>query len=142
MLIGIPDIISPELLKILSEMGHGDEIVLADANFPAATNAKRLVRADGIKIPNLLSAILELIPLDQYDDEHFILMQKCAGDNADVSVWKEYAEIAEKKNDNCKFTYCERFDYYERAKNAYAIVATGEKRQYANIILKKGCILD
>lgn len=142
MLIGIPDIISPELLKILSEMGHGDEIVLADANFPAASNSKRLVRADGIEIPKLLSAILELVPLDQYDEEHFILMKKCDGDNADVSVWEEYKEIAEEKSNNCKFTYCERFDYYERAKNAYAIVATGEKRQYANIILKKGCILD
>ncbi len=142
MLIGIPDIISPELLKILSDMGHGDEIVLADANFPAASNAKRLVRADGIKIPDLLSAILELFPLDQYDDENFILMQKCEGDNADVSVLEEYKQISEQKSSYCRFTFCERFDYYERAKNAYAIVATGEKRQYANIILKKGCILD
>lgn len=141
MLIGIPNIISPELLKILSEMGHGDEIVLADANFPAASYAKKLVRADGIEIPKLLSVILELIPLDQYDEEHFILMQKCDGDNADVSVWEEYKEIAEKKSSNCKITFCERYHYYERAKNAYAIVATGDKRQYANIILKKGCIL-
>lgn len=141
MLLGIPAQISPDLLKIICEMGHGDEIVLADANFPSASIAQRLVRADGIEIPELLSGILELFPLDQYDNTNFILMEKCEGDTADVSVWSEYENILKKTNPEAELSFIERFDYYERAKKAYAVVATGERRQYANIILKKGCVL-
>lgn len=141
MLLGIPAQISPDLLKIICEMGHGDEIVLADANFPSASIAQRLVRADEIEIPELLSGILELFPLDQYDNTNFILMEKCEGDTADVSVWSEYENILKKSNPDAKMSFIERFDYYERAKKAYAVVATGERRQYANIILKKGCVL-
>lgn len=141
MLLGIPSQISPDLLKIICEMGHGDEIVLADANFPSASMAQRLVRADGIEIPKLLSGILELFPLDQYDSRNFILMEKCEGDEADVSVWSEYKNILNKYSPETQMSFMERFDYYERAKNAYAVVATGERRQYANIILKKGCVL-
>lgn len=138
MLLGISAQISPDLLKIICEMGHGDEIVLADANFPSASMAQRLVRADGIEIPKLLSGILELFPLDQYDSRNFILMEKCEGDEADVSVWSEYKNILNKYSPETQMSFMERFDYYERAKNAYAVVATGERRQYANIILKKG----
>lgn len=141
MLLGIPAQISPDLLKIICEMGHGDEIVLADANFPSASMAQRLVRADGIEIPKLLSGILELFPLDQYDSRNFILMEKCEGDEADVSVWSEYKNILNKYCPETQMSFMERFDYYERAKNAYSVVATGERRQYANIILKKGCVL-
>lgn len=141
MLLGIPAQISPDLLKIICEMGHGDEIVLADANFPSASMAQRLVRTDGIEIPKLLSGILELFPLDQYDSRNFILMEKCEGDEADVSVWSEYKNILNKYSPETQMSFMERFDYYERAKNAYAVVATGERRQYANIILKKGCVL-
>lgn len=141
MLLGIPAQISPDLLKIICEMGHGDEIVLADANFPSASMAQRLVRADGIEIPKLLSGILELFPLDQYDSRNFILMEKCEGDEADVAVWSEYKNILNKYSPETQMSFMERFDYYERAKNAYAVVATGERRQYANIILKKGCVL-
>lgn len=141
MLLGIPAQISPDLLKIICEMGHGDEIVLADANFPSASMAQRLVRADGIEIPKLLSGVLELFPLDQYDSRNFILMEKCEGDEADVSVWSEYKNILNKYSPETQMSFMERFDYYERAKNAYAVVATGERRQYANIILKKGCVL-
>lgn len=141
MLLGIPVQISPDLLKIICEMGHGDEIVLADANFPSASMAQRLVRADGIEIPKLLSGVLELFPLDQYDSRNFILMEKCEGDEADVSVWSEYKNILNKYCPETQMSFMERFDYYERAKNAYAVVATGERRQYANIILKKGCVL-
>lgn len=141
MLLGISAQISPYLLKIICEMGHGDEIVLADANFPSASMAQRLVRADGIEIPKLLSGILELFPLDQYDSSNFILMEKCEGDEADVSVWSEYKNILNKYSPETQMSFMERFDYYERAKNAYAVVATGERRQYANIILKKGCVL-
>ena len=141
MLLGIPAQISPDLLKIICEMGHGDEIVLADANFPSASMAQRLVRADGIEIPKLLSGVLELFPLDQYDSRNFILMEKCEGDEVDVSVWSEYKNILNKYCPETQMSFMERFDYYERAKNAYAVVATGERRQYANIILKKGCVL-
>ena len=142
MLIGIPKILSPELLKILCEMGHGDEIVLADGNFPAASNAKRLVRADGINIPDMLSAILSVMPLDQYDDNHFVLMEKCEGDPADTSVWDEYRKELDKVSPDTEMSFSERFAFYERAREAYAIVACGESRQYANIILKKGCIIE
>lgn len=141
MLLGIPYEISPDLLKIICEMGHGDEIVLADANFPCASLAQRLIRADRIEIPELLSGILKLFPLDQYDKCNFILMNKCEGDDADVSIWSTYKNILKQYDYKNEITFIERFDYYERAKKAYAIVATGEKRQYANIILKKGCVL-
>lgn len=141
MLLGIPYEISPDLLKIICEMGHGDEIVLADANFPCASLAQRLIRADGIEIPELLSGILKLFPLDQYDKRNFILMNKCEGDDADVSIWSTYENILKQYDYKNEISFIERFDYYERAKKAYAIVATGEKRQYANIILKKGCVL-
>lgn len=141
MLLGIPSEISPDLLKIICEMGHGDEIVLADANFPCASLAQRLIRADGIEIPELLSGILKLFPLDQYDKCNFILMNKCEGDDADVSIWSTYENILKQYDYKNEISFIERFDYYERAKKAYAIVATGEKRQYANIILKKGCVL-
>lgn len=141
MLKGIPHIISPELLKILCEMGHGDEIVISDANFPSSSIGQRVVRADGISALDMLKAILDLIPLDQYDNEHFILMQKCKGDTADTEIWSDYKAVLKTNSPDSEMTFLERFDYYERAKNAYAIIATGERRQYANIILKKGCIL-
>lgn len=141
MLKGIPPVLSPELLKILSEMGHGDEIVIADANFPSASIAQNLVRADGIKASELLDAVLQVFPLDQYDDNNFVLMQKCEGDTVDVSVWDEYTEILKSHEPDAKVSFCERFAYYERAKKAYAVIASGETRQYANIILKKGCVL-
>ena len=121
-------------------MGHGDEIVIADGNFPAAAYAKRLIRADGISAAQMLEAVLQLIPLDQYDKNNFVLMQKCDGDNADTSLWEEYRAILKTYEPDAVISFEERFDYYERAKKAYAIVATGEEKQYANIILKKGCV--
>lgn len=141
MLKNIPKIISPELLKVLCEMGHGDEIVIADGNFPAAAYAKNLIRTDGIGAAEILDAILQLFPLDQYDENNFVLMQKCEGDNADTSLWEEYKTILKKYEPEAVVSFEERFDYYERAKKAYAIIATGEEKQYANIILKKGCVL-
>lgn len=140
MLKGIPKIISPELLKVLCEMGHGDEIVIADANFPAASMARNLVRADGISAVELLDAVLTLFPLDQYDNEHFVLMQKVPGDTVSTEVWQEYTDVLKKHSPESEPFFVERFAYYERAKKAYAVVATGEERQYANIILKKGCV--
>lgn len=140
MLKNIPKIISPQLLKVLCEMGHGDEIVIGDGNFPAASNANILIRADGISAYDMLDAILGLFPLDQYDSNHFVLMQKCDGDPTDTSIWDKYTEILKKYEPDAKISFEERFAYYERAKKAYAIIATGEEKKYANIILKKGCV--
>lgn len=139
MLKGIPSEISPELLKILCEMGHGDEIVLGDGNFPAATNAKRLVRADGLGVPQMLSAILKLIPLDTYVDSPVMLM--ATGENEPTpEIWSEYEKIIAENNGETNITQLPRFDFYERAKKAFAVVATGETAIYANVILKKGVV--
>ncbi len=140
MLKNIPSIISPELLKILHEMGHSDEIVIGDGNFPAASNAKRLVRADGHGVPELLDAILQLFPLDTYVEAPVMLMQVTPGDDVDPVIWKEYRKIVDKHQDDVNFEEIERFSFYERARNAYAIVATGESALYANVILKKGVV--
>lgn len=140
MLKNIPSIISPELLKILHEMGHSDEIVIGDGNFPAASNAKRLIRADGHGVPEILDAILQLLPLDTYVDAPVMLMQVTPGDDVDPVIWKDYRKIVDKHQDNVKFEEIERFAFYERARDAYAIVATGESALYANVILKKGVV--
>ncbi|MBE7068466.1 MAG: fucose isomerase [Clostridiales bacterium] len=139
MLKGIPNIVSPSLLKILSEMGHGDEIVIADGNFPSENYGKRVVRADGIGGVDMLKAILTLIPLDTYAEENFLLMQTTQGDPT-PSIWNEYFTVASGIDDNIRVGELERVAFYERAKNAYAVIATGEGAVYANIILKKGVI--
>ena len=139
MLKGIPKIISPDLLKVLCEMGHGDEIVLADGNFPCESMGQRVVRADGIGGEEMLQALLSLIPLDTYAKENFILMQTVPGDEK-PAIWDSYKRIAESLDDNVRPGMEERFAFYERAKKAYAIIATGEEKIYANIILKKGVV--
>lgn len=141
MLKNIPAIIPPELLKILDEMGHGDEIVIGDGNFPAASNAKRLVRCDGHGVPELLDAVLQLLPLDTYVESPVMLMQVTPGDNVDPVIWKDYRKIVDKHQDKIAFSEIERFAFYERARDAYAIVATGESALYANVILKKGVVI-
>lgn len=140
MLKNIPKILSPDLLKILCEMGHGDELVIADANFPAESCGQRVVRADGHGGAKMLEAVLSVIPLDTYAKENFVLMQVVAGDNVRPTIWEEYKKIAAAKDPNVRAGFEERFAFYERAKKAYAIVATGEEAVYANIILKKGVI--
>lgn len=143
MLIGIPKLISPELLKVLMEMGHSDEIVLADGNFPAASHAQRLIRADGHGIPELLDAILKLFPLDPYVEKPAALMQVVPGDTVETPIWSTYGEIIEDRSGfPAPFEEVERFAFYERAKKAYAIIATGESALYANLILKKGVITE
>ncbi len=139
MLKGIPKIISPELLKILCEMGHGDEIVIADGNFPSENYGQRVVRADGHGASELLSAILKLFPLDSYSKENFILMEVVKGDTVVPVIWEEYKAIGS-QDENFRLGFEERFAFYERAKKAYAVVATGEGALYANIVLKKGVI--
>lgn len=144
MLKNIPSIISPELLKVLMEMGHGDEIVIGDGNFPAESMGKDaiIVRADGHTVPEILNAILSLMPLDQYVDEPVALMEVTLGDPVVPVIWDTYKEILQKHEpDHCEIKMTERFAFYERAKKAYCIVATGETAIYANILLKKGVVL-
>jgi L-fucose mutarotase len=141
MLKGISSLISPELIKVLMEMGHGDELVVADGNFPAAGLARRLVRADGLGIPPLLDSTAQLLPLDSYVDKPAALMAVGPGDSVQLVIWDEYRRIIEKHEPKFTgFEYIERFAFYERAQKAHAILATGEMALYANIILKKGVI--
>ena len=138
MLKGINPIISPELLKVLCEMGHGDEIVIADSNFPSESIGKKVIRADGISGPQLLDAILQLVPLDNYVDDNFVLM--ATNDNSTPSIWREYVKIAFKDCNYKNYTLLDRNDFYKRSKEAYCIIASGETATYANIIIKKGVI--
>ena len=138
MLKGIPSILSPELLKTLMEMGHGDEIVIGDGNFPGTSTNPKCIRCDGHGTCELLEAILKLLPLDTYEKPVY-LMAKVPGDNVETPIWDEYAKIISPYTDE-KPEEIERFAFYERAKKAYAVVMTSESALYANIILKKGVI--
>ena len=125
------------------EMGHGDEIVIADGNFPGASIARNLIRCDGHGVPVILDAVMQLLPLDQYVEQPVALMQVVPGDNVVPTIWDEYKDIINKYDpDGMKngFDMVERFAFYERAKKAYAVVMTGESAIYANIILKKGVV--
>jgi L-fucose mutarotase len=140
MLIGIKDFISPELLKVLCEMGHGDELVLADSNFPGASNARRLLRSDGIPIKTLLSGIAPLFPFDKYDHP-LIMMQVVAGDPLDPEVEADYMSAIQKYHPQIESPYrIERQAFYERSRNAYGVLMSGETRVYGNLIIKKGVI--
>ena len=141
MLKNIPSILSPELLKILMEMGHGDEIVIGDGNFPAASVAQRLVRLDGHGANEVLAAVLKLMPLDTYVEAPCALMDN-GSDGDTPPIWTEYKNTVSALEGEKKFELVERFAFYERAKKAYAVVATGETAIYANIILKKGVVID
>ena len=141
MLKNIPAIITPELMKILMEMGHGDEIVFGDGNFPAASHAQRLIRMDGHTVTELLEAIMPFFPLDTYAESSAILMEVVKGDNVVPTIWDTYKEVLEKHDkEGCVIQNIDRFDFYDRAKKAYAIVATSESALYANLILKKGVV--
>lgn len=141
MLKNVPPILSPELMKILMEMGHGDEIVLADGNFPAASVAQRLVRCDGHGVPELLEAVLKFFPLDIYVEKPVGLMAVVPGDKTQPTIWETYRTIVRNSGERFSdFEFIERFAFYERAKKAYAVVATSEKALYANVILKKGVL--
>jgi L-fucose mutarotase len=123
------------------EMGHGDELVIADGNFPAASIAQRLVRSDGNNVPELLEAVLTLFPLDPYVDHPVALMQVVPGDPYVPTIWETYRQIIQKfPNRKNSMENIERCAFYERAKRAYAVVATSEIALYANIILKKGVV--
>jgi L-fucose mutarotase len=141
MLKGIPNVLPPDLLKILMEMGHGDELVIADSNFPATSHAQRLVRCDGIGASIIIDAILQLFPLDTFVKHPAALMAVVPGDNYSPEIWPVYKKLIQKHEPRfADFEIVERFAFYERAKKAYAIVATGEGARYANLILKKGIL--
>ncbi|MDO9758312.1 L-fucose mutarotase [Glaesserella parasuis] len=139
MLKGIHPALSPELLKVLAEMGHGDEIVLSDAHFPAHQLHHKVIRADGIQIATLLEAITLLFEYDQYVERPLAMMQAVHGDSLDPAVEERYLAAIAKINGKAPLVErIERFAFYDRAKTAYAIVITGELAKYGNIILKKG----
>lgn len=139
MLKGISPIISPELLAVLARMGHGDELVLADAHFPAETYNNYVIRADGLKITDLLSAILPLFELDAYVEHPLIMMAVVEGDKLDPSVEESYLKSIHKTNPTvAAILNIERTEFYNRVKEAFAVVMTGETVKYGNIILKKG----
>lgn len=139
MLKNINPLLTPNLLKILMEMGHGDQIVIADANFPSSSLAKNLVRMDGIPATDILEAIMSVLPLDTYKEYSIALMAH--GEEVEApDIWGEFNEIIENSSEKYTEEYVERFLFYEQAQKSYAIVASGEKRLYANIILTKGVL--
>jgi L-fucose mutarotase len=139
MLKGISPLLSPDLLHTLSRMGHGDEIILADAHFPGETFNSNVLRADGLKIADLLEAILPLFELDAYVDHPIVMMAAVEGDILDPDVEKRYLKSIRKTNpDVAPIQRIGRFDFYDRAEEAFAVVMTGETAKYGNILLKKG----
>ena len=145
MLKGIPKILSPELLKVLCEMGHGDRLVIADGNFPSESMGKGaiVIRMDGHGACDVLEAILSVFPLDTYVEKPVNLMQVMPGDTVKTPIWDEYKKIvaAQDKRGAAAIGQIERFAFYEDAKKTYAIIATGEGALYANIMLQKGVVV-
>lgn len=144
MLKGIPVILSPELLKVLCEMGHSDKIVIADGNFPVESMGKnaKVIRMDGHNVPEILDAILQLFPLDTYVEKPVSLMEVMKGDTVQTPIWDIYYQTVSKYDNrgNNAVGTIERFDFYEESKKAYAIIATSESALYANIMLQKGVV--
>lgn len=139
MLKGISPLLSPELLMVLSRMGHGDEIVLADAHFPGDSVNSYVLRADGLQISDLLAAILPLFELDSYVDHPLVMMAPGEGDRLDPRVEAGYLKSIHITNpDAPQIERIDRFEFYDRAREAFAVVSTGEMAKYGNIILKKG----
>lgn len=146
MLKGIPKILSPELLKVLAEMGHSDRLVISDGNFPAESMGKGaiVIRCDGHGVPEILDAILQVFPLDTYVEHPVNLMEVMKGDNVETPIWDTYKSIVQKYDERGSQAVgqIERFAFYEEAKTAYAIIATGESALYANVMLQKGVVVE
>lgn len=146
MLKGIPKILSPELLKVLAEMGHSDRLVICDGNFPSESMGKNaiVIRCDGHGVSEILEAILKVFPLDTYVEHPVNLMEVMPGDNVETPIWDTYKEIVRKNDErgDAVVGYIERFAFYEEAKTAYALIATGESALYANVMLQKGVVVD
>ena len=145
MLKGIPNILSPELLKVLCEMGHSDRLVIADGNFPSESIGKnaKVIRMDGHGACDVLEAILQVFPLDTYVEKPVNLMEVMPGDNVETPIWDQYEKIvaAADERGGAAISHIERFAFYEEAKAAYAIIATGEGALYANVMLQKGVVV-
>ena len=138
MLKNISPLISPQLLKTLAEMGHGDEIIFSDAHFPAHSMGPKVIRADGLKVSDLLAAIIPLFELDSYAPP-LVMMAAVAGDTLDPSVEQRYLQaLTHHEQSELTIERIDRFAFYERAQKAFAIVITGETAKYGNILLKKG----
>jgi len=142
MLIGIDPLLGPELLSHLRAMGHGDYLVIADANFPAASVAKRLVRSEGVTTPQMLAAVLSVLPLDAFTSSAVCVMEVVDAAGTFAPITDEFRKIvtAQAGRKFSNIVGLERFAFYERAHQAYLIIATGERRLYGNIILQKGII--
>ncbi|MDD6614597.1 MAG: RbsD/FucU domain-containing protein [Lachnospiraceae bacterium] len=146
MLKGIPKLLSPELLKVLCEMGHSDRLVIADGNFPSESIGKNaiVIRMDGHGVPEILDAILQLFPLDSYVEHPVNLMEVMPGDDVETPIWDTYKEIVNRHESRGEAVIgqIERFAFYEEARKAYAVIATGESALYANIMLQKGVVVE
>ncbi|MEX1230772.1 MAG: RbsD/FucU domain-containing protein [Planctomycetaceae bacterium] len=141
MLKNIPPVMSPELMIAIMKMGHGDEIVLADGNFPADSHARRVIRADGWGVMPLLEAILKFLPIDTFVADVAVVMQPVDSQHANPPIWEKFREaLRTAEGKEIPLTEIERFSFYERSRQAYAIVATSETAIYGNIILKKGVV--
>lgn len=142
MLKGVPTSISPDLMHVMMSMGHGDELVIADGNFPADSNAQRIVRADGLDAPTVLAAMLQFFSIDSFVNDPAMVMQPVDNDSSEPPIWSEFRRLLEQSESRpIELTPIERFEFYDRAREAYAIVATSETAIYANLILKKGVVL-
>lgn len=141
MLKNIDPLLTPELLQVLAAMGHGDELVIVDANFPAVATAQRLIRLDGVSATRALQAVLSLLPLDDFVDSPAAVMQVVDAPDTIPEVVQEFQRLVNAaEGKHTKFTAIERFKFYERSRSAFALIATGETRLYGNVILKKGVI--
>lgn len=140
MLYGIDPILGPDLLHALRAMGHGDELAIVDANYPALSKAKRLVRLDGLDAVRVLDAVLSLMPLDDFVDCAAFTMQPVDDPNSIPEVCREFRKVVDKRAPGFKIESMERFAFYDRANAAFVTIATGERRLYGNIVLKKGVI--
>jgi L-fucose mutarotase len=139
MLKGLSPLLSPDLLSTLASMGHGDEIALVDANFPAASQARRLVRLAGVGVSELLDAVLSVLPLDDFAPDPVLTMQVVGDAHAEPEVWRDFAAVL-RKHGGAPARSIERLAFYQRSAAAYAVVATGETRLYGNILLRKGVV--
>ncbi len=140
MLNGIPKILPSELVKMLMDMGHGDELVIGDGNFPASSQGVPVIHLDGHGVPEALDAILELLPLDAYVEHPVVLMDVIPGDPIVPVIWEEFADILRRHGCTAEPEKIDRFAFYERSRRSFCILAASEAAQYANIILKKGIV--
>jgi L-fucose mutarotase len=143
MLKGIPSLLSPDLMHALLSMGHGDEIVLADGNFPGPSHTTRLIRADGLGVCAMLETIVRFFPLDEFVEDHAVVMAVVDPKAPEPPIWEEFRQLlAHGEGRAITLTAVERQSFYERARRAYCIVATSERALYANLLLKKGVVLE